>query len=46
MVEACCFACGCPAVPAAFVDETVLSLWNFLVTFVEDQLTVYEVLCF
>ena len=45
-VEAYCFACGRLIVPAAFVDETVLSLWNFLITFVKDQLTVYAVICF
>lgn len=45
-VEAYCFACGHPVVPAAFVDETVLSLWSFLITFVKDELTVYEVICF
>ena len=28
------------------LDKTVLSLWNFLVTFVKNQLTVYELVYF
>ena len=35
------FICGYPVFPTAFVEKSVLSLWNGLGFLVEDHLTMY-----
>ena len=40
------FACGCPFVPAPFVEETVFSPLYYLCSFVKDQLTILTGLYF
>ncbi|WP_227547174.1 hypothetical protein, partial [Moraxella catarrhalis] len=39
MVYLDAFACGCPVFPTAFIEETFLSPFYFLGSFVEDWLS-------